>query len=74
MFGDSSLDSNAMVWEKGQSYVIEARGLDGAETVRYVGELKLEWEPFKSVHVFRTQDDTLLGLRNDDIHSAKPAS
>jgi hypothetical protein len=63
-----------MDWEKGQSYTIEARGLDGPQTVMYIGELKLEWEPFKNLHVFRTQDDTLLGLRNEDITSANPAA
>ena len=62
-----------MEWEKGEPYEIEARGLDGAQTVTYVGELRLEWEPFKRIHVFKTAGETLLGLRDEDISSAKRA-
>ena len=58
-----------MAWEVGQTYEIEANQFDGSLTLAYIGEINLEWT-FEDVHVFRTQDGNLLGLRNEDITSA----
>jgi len=67
-----------MNWETGKSYAINAEGPDGemiylGESLRYVGELTLEWTAHQ-VHVFQEQDGSLLGLRNEDIASWSPSS
>lgn len=62
-----------MTWEVGQIYEIEASTYEGPPTLTYVGEINLEWT-FENVHVFRTQDGSLIGLRNEDIKSARTAS
>ncbi len=67
--------SAAMDWEIGKAYTLEAEGPDGemvylGEMMTYLGELTLEWTAHQ-VHVFRTQNGSLLGLRDEDI--APPA-
>lgn len=69
--------SAAMDWEVGTSYTIEAQGPDGemvylGEQMTYLGELTLEWTAHQ-IHVFRTQDGSLLGLRDEDIASWSPS-
>ena len=59
-----------MAWEVDQSYEIEAAGSDGEQTLMYLGEVNLEWT-FEDVHVFRAEDGSLVGLRNEDINSAR---
>ena len=61
----------AMEWQVGKAYSIEAEASDGemvylGEGLIYLGELTLEWTAHQ-VHVFRTPDDSLLGLRDQDI-------
>lgn len=62
-----------MEWEVGKAYSIEGEAADGemaylGDEMTYVGELTLSWTAHQ-VHVFRTQDGSLLGLRNEDIGS-----
>ena len=38
----------------------------------YLGELTMEWTAHQ-VHVFRTQNDSLLGVRDEDIASWSPS-
>ena len=68
--------SAAMDWEVGTAYTIEGEGPDGemvylGEMMTYLGELTLEWTGHQ-VHVFRTQNGSLLGLRDEDIASWTP--
>ena len=69
--------STAMDWEVGQAYSIEAEGPDGemvylGEMMTYLGELTMEWTAHQ-VHVFRTQNGSLLGVRDEDIASWSPS-
>ena len=66
-----------MDWEVGKAYSIEAEGPDGemvylGEMMTYLGELTMEWTGHQ-VHVFRTQNGSLLGLRDEDIASWSPS-
>lgn len=59
-----------MAWQVNQSHDIEAAGSNGKQTLTYLGEVNLEWT-FEDVHVFRADDGSLVGLRNEDIDSAR---
>ena len=66
-----------MDWKVGQAYSIEAEGPDGemvylGEKMTYLGELTMEWTAHQ-VHVFRTQNGSLLGVRDKDIASWSPS-
>ena len=67
----------AMDWETGKAYTIEGEGPDGemvylGEMMTYLGELNMEWT-FHEVHVFKAQNGSLLGLRNEDIGALSPS-
>lgn len=69
---------SVMDWEVGKVYTIEAEAGDGelvylGEGLTYLGELTLEWTGH-DVHVFRTPNGSLLGLRNEDIGSWSSSS
>ena len=59
-----------MAWEVNQSYDIGAAGSKGRQTLTDLGEVNLHWT-FEEVHVFRAEDGSLVGLRNEDINSAR---
>ncbi len=65
-----------MQWQAGKAYSIEAEAPDGelvylGEQLTYVGEITLEWTAH-TIHVFKTPNESLLGLRDEDIGSATP--
>ena len=58
-------------WEQGHSYEVETDGFDEARTLTYLGEINLSWT-FERVHVFEASDQSLVGLRDEDIAAATP--
>jgi hypothetical protein len=58
-----------MTWEQGHSYEVEAEGFGEAQTLTYLGEINLSWT-FERVHVFEASDQSLVGLRDEDIEAA----
>lgn len=78
MAGQSQRDNfDFMKWEVGKAYVIEGEAPDGemvylGEGMTYIGELSLEWTSH-TVHVFKTHGGSLIGLRDVDIGSWRPA-
>ena len=71
-----------MKWRDGKTYDVETTVFEGAQSLKYFGELHLPWHP-ADVHMFYSveqskmtdnlnyEEGDLIGLRDEDIISAE---